>query len=191
MQKESLNNKWRDYKKKIPNLLTAFRFFIIPFFVYLLVCPSKENLFWAAIVFILASITDWLDGYIARLYNAESIVGKLLDPLADKILVMSALVMLSSGQINLIPAWLVVLLLSREFLVSGLRSLAAVKGVVVAASKLAKYKTATMMIAVICLFLSPTIASLQLVGVYTLWASAVISIISGLQYAVRFRSYLS
>ena len=178
-------------KKQIPNILTAFRFLVIPFFVYLLIFPSNQNLLWAALVFILASITDWLDGYIARLYDAESILGKLLDPLADKILVMSALVMLSSSKIAFIPAWLVVLLLSREFLVTGLRSLAAVKGVVVAASKLAKFKTATMMIAIILLFLTPLSTHLKTLGLYTLWVSAVISIVSGMQYAVRFRSYLS
>ena len=115
----------------------------------------------------------------------------ILDPLADKILVMSALVMLSSSKISFIPAWLVVLLLSREFLVTGLRSLAAVKGVVVAASKLAKFKTATMMIAIILLFLTPLSTHLKTLGLYTLWVSAVISIVSGMQYAVRFRSYLS
>lgn len=181
----------KDSKKQIPNLLTAFRFLVIPFFVYLLAFPSKSNLLWAGVVFILASITDWLDGYIARLYDAESILGKLLDPLADKVLVMAALVMLSSSKIAFIPAWLVVLLLSREFLVTGLRSLAAVKGVVVAASKLAKFKTATMMIALILLFLTPLSSYFKSLGLITLWISAVISVVSGMQYAVRFRSYLS
>ena len=180
----------KESKKKIPNILTAIRFLVIPFFVYLLIFPSNANLIWAAVVFILASITDWLDGYIARLYDAESILGKLLDPLADKILVMSALVMLCSKPIALIPAWLVVLLLSREFLVTGLRSLAAVKGVVVAASNLAKFKTATMMIAIILLFLTPLTPYFKILGLYTLYVSGVISVISGIQYATRFKSYL-
>lgn len=201
MENNIQNDEW---KRKIPNALTAFRFLIVPFFVYLLYTPTQDRMLWAAVVFLLASITDWLDGFIARLYSAESILGKLLDPLADKILVMAALVMLAAIPVgssitagHYIPAWLVVLLLSREFLVTGLRSLAAVKGTVVAASNLAKYKTALTMIAIILLLIGPSFEfpftgiSFYIFGLIFLWLSAAVSIISGLQYAVRLRRFLS
>lgn len=194
MEKASISN----WKKKIPNALTAFRFLLVPFFVCLLIKPDHENMLWAAVVFLLASITDWLDGMIARIYDAESILGKLLDPLADKILVMAALVMLAAipghdGQ-NYIPAWMVVVLLGREFLVTGLRSVAAVKGTVVAASSMAKYKTALTMIAIVLLLLAPqTFIDINLykIGLYFIWLATFVSIASGLQYAVRLRRFLS
>ena len=201
MTQDTQNHEW---KRKIPNALTAFRFLIVPFFVYLLLYPTQERMLWAAVVFLLAALTDWLDGFIARLYNAESILGKLLDPLADKILVMSALVMLSAIPIgsnlsagHYVPAWLVVILLAREFLVTGLRSVAAVKGTVVAASCLAKYKTALTMIAIILLLIGPSFKlpffgmNFYLLGIIFLWLSAIVSVVSGMQYAVRLRRFLS
>ena len=171
---------------------------MVPFFVFLLIRPTNDDMLWAALVFLIASITDWLDGFIARLYEAESILGKLLDPLADKILVMAALVMLSAfvkpDGSNYISAWLVVILLGREFLVTGLRSVAAVKGTVVAASNLAKYKTALTMVSIILLLLAPQEylnINLYNIGIYLLWLATAVSIISGMQYAVSLRRFLS
>ena len=112
--------------------------------------PRPQSNLWATAIFIIASLTDWLDGYIARLYQAETILGTLLDPLADKVLVMAALVMLAAAPSGpRVAAWMVVVLLAREFLVTGLRSLAAVKGTVVPASRWAKHKTAWTLIAII------------------------------------------
>lgn len=135
----------------IPNLLTFGRVLAIPFFVWLLDVPSPVRGFWACIVFTLAAITDMLDGYLARKLNVVSVLGKFLDPLADKLIVMAALVwMVPMGRI---PAWVVVVLLGRELAVTGLRSVAASEGVVISAGNEGKTKTALQMIGIIALLL--------------------------------------
>jgi len=135
----------------IPNLLTFGRIVAIPFFVWLLDVPSPERGFWASILFTLAAITDLLDGYLARKLGVVSVLGKFLDPLADKLIVMAALVwMVPMGRI---PAWVVVLLLGREISVTGLRSVAASEGVVISAGNEGKTKTALQMIGIIALVL--------------------------------------
>jgi CDP-diacylglycerol--glycerol-3-phosphate 3-phosphatidyltransferase len=135
----------------VPNLLTFARIVAIPFFVWLLDVPSPERGFWACILFTLAAITDLLDGYLARKLGVVSVLGKFLDPLADKLIVMAALVwMVPMGRI---PAWVVVLLLGREISVTGLRSVAASEGVVISAGNEGKTKTALQMIGIIALLL--------------------------------------
>jgi CDP-diacylglycerol--glycerol-3-phosphate 3-phosphatidyltransferase len=135
----------------IPNLLTFGRIVAIPFFVWLLDVPTPTRGFWAAILFTLAAITDLLDGYLARKLGVVSVLGKFLDPLADKLIVMAALVwMVPMGRI---PAWVVVLLLGREISVTGLRSVAASEGVVISAGNEGKTKTALQMIGIIALLL--------------------------------------
>jgi CDP-diacylglycerol--glycerol-3-phosphate 3-phosphatidyltransferase len=135
----------------IPNLLTFGRIVAIPFFVWLLDVPSPERGFWACILFTVAAITDLLDGYLARKLGVVSVLGKFLDPLADKLIVMAALVwMVPMGRI---PAWVVVLLLGREISVTGLRSVAASEGVVISAGNEGKTKTALQMIGIIALLL--------------------------------------
>ncbi len=135
----------------IPNLLTMGRVVAIPFFVWLLDTPTPVRDFWACIVFTLAAITDLLDGYLARKLGVVSVLGKFLDPLADKLIVMAALVwMVPMGRI---PAWAVVLLLARELSVTGLRSVAASEGVVISAGNEGKTKTALQMIGIIALVL--------------------------------------
>lgn len=160
----------------------------------LLIEPSPQMGVWAMAIFVIASFTDWLDGYIARLYDAQSILGTLLDPLADKILVMSALVMLCAVPTQpRVPAWIVVALLAREFMVTGLRSLAAIQGVVVPASELAKHKTAWTFIAIICLLIKEpyeiydTLIDFHLSGMIFLWIALFFSLVSGGQYAVNLR----
>ncbi len=182
------------WSKHSPNLLTLLRLFAVPVFVFLLVDPTPTSGLWATFIFIGASLTDWLDGYLARLYHAESILGKLLDPLADKILTMAALVMLAgAGAERSIPAWSVVALLSRDMLVSGLRSLAAVKGTIVEASRFAKHKTAWMMTAIICLLISDRHSFFGLdidfhhAGMTFLWISLFFSVTTGIHYAVTLR----
>jgi CDP-diacylglycerol--glycerol-3-phosphate 3-phosphatidyltransferase len=180
--------------KKAPNLLTFFRILLVPVFVWLMADATSTRTTYAAVVFIIASVTDWMDGYIARLFKAESIIGVLLDPIADKVLVTAALVMLaaSPGPIR-IPAWIVVLLLAREFLVSGLRSLAGVKGIVVPASLAAKYKTAFTLIAIILLLLPFSILvgdkqySCHSIGMFALYLALCLSLFSGFDYAVKLR----
>lgn len=133
----------------VPNLLTFGRIVAIPFFVWLLDVPTPVRGFWAAIVFTAAAITDMLDGYLARKLGVVSVLGKFLDPLADKLIVMAALVwMVPMGRI---PAWVVVVLLGRELSVTGLRSVAASEGVVIAAGNEGKTKTALQMIGIIAL----------------------------------------
>src|SRR5580692_4099224 len=135
----------------LPNLLTLGRIVAIPFLVWLLDSPTPVRGFWACIVFTVAAMTDMLDGYLARKLGVVSVLGKFLDPLADKLIVMAALVwMVPMGRI---PAWVVVLLLAREISVTGLRSVAASEGVVISAGQEGKMKTALQMIGIIALLL--------------------------------------
>jgi CDP-diacylglycerol--glycerol-3-phosphate 3-phosphatidyltransferase len=135
----------------IPNLLTMARIAAIPFFTWLLDEPTPRRGFWACIVFTGAALTDMLDGYLARKLGVVSVLGKFLDPLADKLIVMAALVwMVPMGRI---AAWVVVLLLAREISVTGLRSVAASEGVVISAGREGKTKTALQMIGIVALVL--------------------------------------
>jgi CDP-diacylglycerol--glycerol-3-phosphate 3-phosphatidyltransferase len=135
----------------LPNLLTMGRIVAIPFFVWLLDTPTPVRGFWACMVFTAAAITDVLDGYLARKLGVVSVLGKFLDPLADKLIVMAALVWLVP--MGRIPAWVVVLLLARELSVTGLRSVAASEGVVISAGQEGKTKTALQMIGIVALVL--------------------------------------
>jgi CDP-diacylglycerol--glycerol-3-phosphate 3-phosphatidyltransferase len=135
----------------IPNLLTFARIVMIPLCLYLLDQDTPRSGFWAAIVFTLAAITDLLDGYLARKLGVVSVLGKLLDPLADKLIVMATLVwMVGMGRMS---GWVVILLLGRDISVTGLRSVAASEGVVIAAGEEGKAKTALQMIGIIAMLL--------------------------------------
>lgn len=146
---------------RLPNWLTGLRLALIPVFVILLQFGGEMMTRLAMIVFIFAAITDFVDGYIARKFGWVSDLGKLLDPLADKILVMAALVMLVGERSDLtgdpwVPAWMVVLVLAREIWVTGLRAVAASQGVVVAARDSGKIKSVLQMSAVVALLLHST-----------------------------------
>lgn len=187
-------DKLNSISKKIPTALTLTRILIVPLFVILLIDPSPQYGLWATVIFVLATFTDWLDGYVARTFDAQSILGTLLDPLADKILVMSALIMLaSSSNEPRVPAWIVVALLSREFMVTALRSLAAVKGMIVPASEMAKHKTAWTFIAIICLLIKEpykifdTLIDFHRAGIIFIWIALILSITSGIQYALNLK----
>ncbi|HEX3773505.1 MAG TPA: CDP-diacylglycerol--glycerol-3-phosphate 3-phosphatidyltransferase, partial [Polyangiaceae bacterium] len=135
----------------VPNLLTMARVAVIPLVIILLGRGSPKDCTWAALVYSAAAITDLLDGYLARRMNVVSVLGKFLDPLADKLLVMAVLVyMVPMGRI---PEWAVVLLLAREIAVTGLRSIASSEGVVIAAGDDGKSKTALQMIGILALIL--------------------------------------
>ncbi|MGL4663325.1 MAG: CDP-diacylglycerol--glycerol-3-phosphate 3-phosphatidyltransferase [Culicoidibacterales bacterium] len=134
--------------------ITLLRIILIPIFVLAFYFPplmmygfSNVWYFFAFIMFIFLSITDWLDGYIARTYNQISDLGKFLDPLADKILVSSAMIMLLT--INLFPAWAIIAMLVREFIVAGIRMIAASEGIVIAADMAGKIKTVLQMLALV------------------------------------------
>ena len=137
------------YIKHIPNILTIIRFIFVPFII---VALALNNYILAFVLFTLSSISDILDGYIARKYNAISDFGKLMDPLADKLLVTAALI--SLVELHLIPSWAAVIIIAREFAVSGYRLIAVEKnGTVIAANKWGKIKTVTQMIAIILAYL--------------------------------------
>lgn len=145
-------------RMNLPNKLTLFRMLLVPIFVIIAYLPIENYILGFSmkfllldLVFIIASITDQLDGYIARKTNQVTTFGKFLDPIADKVLVLSALVIMCD--FSLIPAWIPVVVLTREFLVSGFRLVAAEKGTVIAASIWGKIKTATTMVAIILLLL--------------------------------------
>ncbi len=180
----------------LPNILTLSRIVAVPAVVLLLLFESRENCLWAAVVFTAASVTDWLDGYLARRWGIVTILGKFLDPLADKLIVMAALIMLIP--LDRVPAWAVFVILARELIVSGIRSIASSEGIVIAASDLGKYKTIFQMIAIVGLllhyryywffgveanFLYP---SMHNAGIFIFYISLVLTIWSGLDYFFKF-----
>jgi len=180
----------------LPNILTLARIAAVPVIVALLMFESRENCFWAAAVFSLAAITDWLDGYLARKWGVVTVLGKFLDPLADKLIVMGALIMLIP--LDRVPAWAVFVILAREMLVTGLRSIASAEGIVIAASDLGKYKTIFQMVAIIGLllhyryywffgaklnFLYP---SFHNAGIFFFYISLFLTLWSGGDYLFRF-----
>jgi CDP-diacylglycerol--glycerol-3-phosphate 3-phosphatidyltransferase len=179
----------------IPNLLTMGRILMIPLFLWFLDKGTPRGGLWAAIVFSLAAITDVLDGYLARKLDVVSVLGKFMDPLADKLIVMASLVwMIPMGRI---PAWVVVVLLAREISVTGLRSVAASEGVVISAGQEGKTKTALQMIGIIALVLGYPyhlsyvgidlgVVDLVHVGRMLVYLSLVFSIASAAQYVRLF-----
>ncbi|MCB0359203.1 MAG: CDP-diacylglycerol--glycerol-3-phosphate 3-phosphatidyltransferase [Bdellovibrionales bacterium] len=183
-----------DWGRRAPNILTIGRMLAVPVFVVLLINPTPQSSLWATAIFVIASVTDWLDGYLARLYQAESILGKLLDPLADKVLVTAALVMLAAVPFDpRVPAWMVVVLLSRELIVTGLRSIAAIRQTVVPAAEWAKHKTAWTMIAIVFLLIHEPyhvggmLIDFHFAGMFFLWIALVLSLLSGYAYAIQLR----
>lgn len=184
------------FLKSLPNLLTLLRLVLIPVFVYFMIDPDTLSLRISLAIFIFASLTDYVDGIIARKYSAVTDIGKLMDPIADKILVMSALVMLLAQRTDingfvLVPSWCVVLILARETWVNGLRSIAASRGVVVAAGKSGKLKTAMQMFA-ICLLLLQGISvnlinkevPIALIGAWILQVSIIVSYWGAVEYTM-------
>ena len=166
----------------LPNKLTMFRVILIPFFVvFLLVDITLYDKWIALAIFIVASLTDLLDGKIARKYNLVTNFGKFMDPLADKLLVCSALICLI--ELGTIPAWMVIVIIAREFIISGFRLIASDNGVVIAASYWGKFKT-TFQIVMICLM----IADLEQIGLLTdivTWAAVALTVISLVDYLVE------
>ena len=166
----------------LPNKLTMFRVILIPFFVvFLLVDITPVDKWIALAVFIIASLTDMLDGKIARKYNLVTNFGKFMDPLADKLLVCSALVCLVA--VDRIPAWMVIVIIAREFIISGFRLVASDNGVVIAASYWGKFKT-TFQIIMICLMIAD-LAALQLLTTIVTWVAVILTEESLVDYLVK------
>lgn len=168
----------------LPNKLTTLRVIMIPFFVFFLLWQNGANKTFRIIalaLFIIASLTDLLDGKIARKYNLVTNFGKFMDPLADKLLVCSALICLID--LGALPAWMVVIIISREFIISGFRLIASDNGVVIAASYWGKFKTTFQMISVILLILD--IQILSLITDICVWISLVLTIVSLVDYIYK------
>jgi CDP-diacylglycerol--glycerol-3-phosphate 3-phosphatidyltransferase len=180
----------RPHHLNLPNLLTFTRLGLIPVFVVLfLLETSAVSALVSAAVFAIASITDWLDGYVARSRQQITDLGKLLDPVADKILILAALVVLVEA--NRAPGWLVIILLAREFAVTALRAVAAINGQVIAADRLGKWKMAAQTAAVLVLILEPALPSwAHRSGLILLAAATVMALVSGWQYAMAYRRSL-
>ncbi|HHV27291.1 MAG TPA: CDP-diacylglycerol--glycerol-3-phosphate 3-phosphatidyltransferase [Tissierellia bacterium] len=133
----------------LANKITLFRVVLIPIFMFFLLTDVSNGQYIAAVIFIIASLTDTLDGYIARSRNQVTNFGKFMDPLADKLLVSAALI--SLVEMSKVPAWMVIVIIAREFAITGLRVIAASEGITIAASKLGKIKTITQLVAVIAI----------------------------------------
>ena len=166
----------------LPNKLTMFRVILIPFFVVFLLVDITSYDKWIALgIFIIASLTDLLDGKIARKYNLVTNFGKFMDPLADKLLVCSALICLV--ELAKIPAWIVTIIIAREFIISGFRLVASDNGVVIAASYWGKFKT-TFQIIMICLMIAD-IAQLQILTMIVMWIAVVLTVVSLVDYLAK------
>ena len=168
----------------LPNKLTVLRVIMIPFFVVMLMLDGGMNQTYryiAAAIFILASLTDFLDGNIARKYNLVTNFGKFMDPLADKLLVCSALICLI--ELGQLPAWMVLIIISREFIISGFRLVASDNGVVIAASYWGKWKTVFQMISVILLIVN--VEALSMITNIALWIALALTVISLVDYIVK------
>ncbi len=174
--------------QSVPNILTVCRIFAVPVLVVLLSFPTPLNRALAAFLFIVASVTDYFDGYLARRYNVISSVGKLLDPMADKLLVMAALIMIVACAEGSVPAWMVVIILGREIMITSLRGVASAQGVVIEAEELGKYKTILQIYAItgLCMHHTYFHIDFHFGGMYLLWASLILSVWSGIDYLRKF-----
>ncbi|HEY6912720.1 MAG TPA: CDP-diacylglycerol--glycerol-3-phosphate 3-phosphatidyltransferase [Myxococcales bacterium] len=177
-----------------PNLMTLGRMAMIPLFLYLLYYENRRNSFLAAAVYAVCAISDWLDGWLARVSGKVTTLGKFLDPLADKVIVLSALVMLV--RLGRVAVWVVVVIVAREFLISGLRTIAASEGLVISASQGGKWKTSLQLTGIICLMLhyhfsidylaGRLMTDFQGVGTTLLYLSLVPGIASAVEYVRSF-----
>src|SRR3989338_35750 len=194
MSRLELNLQKRDVFKSVqrheawnlPNAVSILRILTVPVLILLLLSPDKEISIIAAVIFAAASMTDWLDGYLARRMAVETIFGKFLDPLADKLLIVTCLVMLIS--LGRAPAWMVALITGREIAVTGLRAMASVEGVVIAAGRLGKYKTVFQIASVAALIVHYKFLGIDfhIAGMVLLWIALVFTIWSAVDYFVRF-----
>ena len=173
----------------LPNKLTVLRVIMVPFFVFFMLTDvgGAANKWIALALFVVASLTDMLDGKIARKYGLVTNFGKFMDPLADKLLVCSALICLI--ELRQLPAWMVIVIISREFIISGFRLIASDNGVVIAASYWGKFKTTFQMIAVILLIFN--LEALRLLADICVWVALALTVISLADYIWKNRGILT
>jgi CDP-diacylglycerol--glycerol-3-phosphate 3-phosphatidyltransferase len=168
----------------IPNLLSISRILAVPIFIVLMLEPSPVRVLLAGIIFSLASATDWLDGYLARKWGQVTKIGKLLDPIADKILIMSALVILVEIRSDVVPAWIAIVIIGREFAVTGLRAIASSENIIIPAETVGKYKVGAQITAVLALLLDYIMAKewLRDLGTLALWIAMLLALYSAIYY---------
>lgn len=173
-----------------PNRLTLYRILAVPIFVILLIGTGKLETFCAALIFTVAAITDFLDGFFARRWGLVSNFGKIMDPLADKLLVSSAFIMMTSH--GWVPAWIICIIIGRELAVTGLRNVISASGEDVSASNLGKYKMGFQIAAIIPLLIHYPYFGIHFhaIGTVLLWCALGFSIWSGVDYFVRFKKLL-
>ena len=173
-----------------PNKLTVARMIIVPFLVAFLLTGwgGDANRYISLALFVVASVTDWFDGYLARKNNLVTNFGKFMDPLADKLLVCSAMICMI--ELNRLPAWFVIIIIGREFIISGFRLIAAENGIVIAANYWGKFKTASQMIMIILLILHFDGIFVTLEQLF-IWLSLALTIISLITYIWQNKSVLS
>jgi CDP-diacylglycerol--glycerol-3-phosphate 3-phosphatidyltransferase len=169
----------------LPNKLTIFRVLLIPFFVVILMtnCLGDISGWTALIIFVVASLTDLLDGKIARKYNLVTTFGKFADPLADKILVISAMICLV--ELQKLKAWIVVVIVAREFIISGFRIIAAEKDVVIAASYWGKFKTTFQMVMIIMLLADINVPAWSVAATVVTYIALILTVVSLIDYIVK------
>ena len=171
----------------LPNKLTTFRVILIPFFVFFLLAPYFEGYgnYIALVIFIVASLTDFLDGKIARKYNLVTNFGKFMDPLADKLLVSTALICFVSIPDNPMPVWGVIVIISREFIISGFRLVAANEGIVLAASWWGKIKTTVQMVMSVLLIVNFDGEVIDIIENIFIYAAIALTVISLVDYLIK------
>ncbi len=173
----------------LPNKLTVGRVVAVPFFIVAFVLGYYLV---ALVIFVLASLTDWLDGKIARARGLVSNFGKIMDPLADKILVYSALCLFLADDV--IAGWMLIVILTREFVIAGMRTVAAADGRVLAAGMSGKIKTALQMVAVCVIILAlavPSVPVIMTIGMVIFYASLVMTVYSGCEYVIKNKDVFS
>jgi CDP-diacylglycerol--glycerol-3-phosphate 3-phosphatidyltransferase len=182
VSRETLSNEiWN-----LPNALTLFRIFLVPFLVVVLLTKFTGREFVGLGIFLVAAVTDFFDGWLARRRNQTTRLGALLDPIADKLLMSAAFISLVEMDPKHVPAWMVVIIIGREFAVSGLRSIAAQQGVTIAASPLGKGKMVSQVIAISLLILGYELGQFRVMGTVALWAVMVFALASGIDYFIKF-----
>ena len=165
----------------LPNQLTILRVLLIPVFVASLFVGYRYT---AISVFVIASATDWLDGFVARKYHLVTDFGKFMDPLADKLLVAAALI--SMVELAMLPAWIVIIIISREFIITGFRLVAAGRNVVIAAGMLGKFKTVVQVVMIVYLLIGYS----GFVADVLIWAVVILTVLSALEYLFKNRHVL-
>ncbi|MCB1056270.1 MAG: CDP-diacylglycerol--glycerol-3-phosphate 3-phosphatidyltransferase [Acidobacteria bacterium] len=171
----------------LPNLLTIFRILLVPILVVVLLTKFPEKELVGLGLFLLAALTDFLDGFLARRNKQVTRLGKLLDPAADKMLTSAAFISLVEMNPHATPAWMVVTIIGREFAVGALRSFAASEQLVISASALGKIKTVTQIVAIALLIFYNKLGEFRHLAPISLWVAMLMSLYSGIDYFVRFR----